>query len=379
MTAGSRLRRIAAGARRAGRCAHRRSRLVITSIVLLAERARTRCDAFAAMVDVRRASRDSHGADRQPRDDATTSSAVAVAIGFRMNLFNIGVDGQYRLAAFVAAAVGGAVALPGPLHIVVIIAGRDASSARSGPASPALLKVTRGVSEVISTIMLNFIADRPRSPTCSRRAARGRCCRQQQHRHQADRRGRPACPGIPLIPGTDAEVYGFVVARRRSSASRYWFAARPHPVRLRPAGHRHVRAGRGRQRRQRQADGDRHACCISGAVAGLVGMPAAARRAPTRTRWTSRPGSASPASRSRCSAATTRSASRSARCSGRSWTVGADPRPRRRAQGDRARSCRASIVLSVVVAYELVRRYRLAPQQRRVGRQLRRPPTAAAG
>jgi hypothetical protein len=27
-------------------------------------------------------------------------SAIAVAIGFRMNLFNIGVDGQYRVAAF---------------------------------------------------------------------------------------------------------------------------------------------------------------------------------------------------------------------------------------------------------------------------------------
>ena len=26
-------------------------------------------------------------------------SAIAVAIGFQMNLFNIGVDGQYRLAA----------------------------------------------------------------------------------------------------------------------------------------------------------------------------------------------------------------------------------------------------------------------------------------
>ena len=35
-------------------------------------------------------------------------SALAVAIGFRMNLFNIGVDGQYRLAAFFAAVVGGA-------------------------------------------------------------------------------------------------------------------------------------------------------------------------------------------------------------------------------------------------------------------------------
>ena len=33
-------------------------------------------------------------------------SGLAVAIGFRMNLFNIGVEGQYRVAAFVAAAVG---------------------------------------------------------------------------------------------------------------------------------------------------------------------------------------------------------------------------------------------------------------------------------
>ena len=39
-------------------------------------------------------------------------SALAVAIGFRMNLFNIGVDGQYRLAAMLAAAAGGAWALP---------------------------------------------------------------------------------------------------------------------------------------------------------------------------------------------------------------------------------------------------------------------------
>ena len=38
----------------------------------------------------------------------TTSPACAVAIGFKMNLFNIGVDGQYRLAALFAAAAGAA-------------------------------------------------------------------------------------------------------------------------------------------------------------------------------------------------------------------------------------------------------------------------------
>ncbi|MEO6880451.1 MAG: ABC transporter permease [Mycobacteriaceae bacterium] len=84
-------------------------------------------------------------------------SAVAVAVGFRMNLFNIGVDGQYRVAAMLAAAAGAAWALPPVVHQVVIIAVAVAAGAAwSGIA--ALLKVTRGVSEVISTIMLNAIA-----------------------------------------------------------------------------------------------------------------------------------------------------------------------------------------------------------------------------
>lgn len=48
-------------------------------------------------------------------------AALAVAIGFRMNLFNIGVDGQYRLAAMVSAVVGTAITLPGPLHILLIV------------------------------------------------------------------------------------------------------------------------------------------------------------------------------------------------------------------------------------------------------------------
>ncbi|MFG2195159.1 ABC transporter permease [Streptomyces sp. NPDC048639] len=84
-------------------------------------------------------------------------SALAVAIGFRMNLFNIGVDGQYRIAAFFAAVVGGALTLPGFLQIpLIIIVAMLVGALWSGIAG--LLKTTRGVSEVISTIMLNSIA-----------------------------------------------------------------------------------------------------------------------------------------------------------------------------------------------------------------------------
>ena len=84
-------------------------------------------------------------------------AGVAVAIGFKMNLFNIGAAGQYQLAALLAAGAGAAVSLWGPLHIafvfVVAIVVGAAYAAIAG-----ILKVWRGVNEVISTIMLNYIA-----------------------------------------------------------------------------------------------------------------------------------------------------------------------------------------------------------------------------
>jgi simple sugar transport system permease protein len=87
-------------------------------------------------------------------------SAVAVAIGFKMNLFNIGVDGQYRLAAMVAAAFAGMTAmasLPGPIRILLtLLVAMAVGGIWSGIAG--WLRVTRGVSEVISTIMLNSIS-----------------------------------------------------------------------------------------------------------------------------------------------------------------------------------------------------------------------------
>ncbi|TGB08480.1 ABC transporter permease [Streptomyces palmae] len=84
-------------------------------------------------------------------------AGLAVAVGFRMNLFNIGIDGQYRLAAFFAAAVGGALNLPGFVQIPLIILVAMLVGAMWASIA-GLLKVYRGVSEVISTIMLNSLA-----------------------------------------------------------------------------------------------------------------------------------------------------------------------------------------------------------------------------
>ncbi|WP_051967051.1 ABC transporter permease [Kitasatospora mediocidica] len=128
---------------------------VLICSVLLATSGKNPIDAFHIMTNFASAS------DGQVKilNKATTYylAGVAVAFGFRMNLFNIGADGQYRLAALFAAYVGGAVNLPSfieiPLLLIVAMLVGGLWAAIAG-----ILKVTRGVSEVISTIMLNAIA-----------------------------------------------------------------------------------------------------------------------------------------------------------------------------------------------------------------------------
>jgi general nucleoside transport system permease protein len=84
-------------------------------------------------------------------------AALAAAIGFQMNLLNIGIEGQYRMAGAVAAIVGGALVLPPVLHWLVILIVAMVTGAM-WVLLPAILKVTRGVHEVLSTIMMNAIA-----------------------------------------------------------------------------------------------------------------------------------------------------------------------------------------------------------------------------
>ena len=85
-------------------------------------------------------------------------SGIAAAIGFRMNLFNIGVEGQYLLAALVAAAGRRRQSTcPAPCTcMLILLVAMTVGAAYAGIAG--VLKVTRGVNEVISTIMLNAIA-----------------------------------------------------------------------------------------------------------------------------------------------------------------------------------------------------------------------------
>ncbi|HYN34978.1 MAG TPA: ABC transporter permease [Ilumatobacteraceae bacterium] len=84
-------------------------------------------------------------------------AGVAVAIGFKMNLFNIGSNGQYLLAALVAGWAGAQVSLPPPLHVTFIFLVAVAVGG-TWALIAAILNVTRNVNVVVATIMLNYIA-----------------------------------------------------------------------------------------------------------------------------------------------------------------------------------------------------------------------------
>jgi general nucleoside transport system permease protein len=83
---------------------------------------------------------------------------LAVAFAFRAGLFNIGGQGQYTLGLIVAVWVGSSFSsMPSVLHIVLaIVLAALAGALWAGIAG--VLKATLGVHEVISTIMLNWIA-----------------------------------------------------------------------------------------------------------------------------------------------------------------------------------------------------------------------------
>ncbi|MDX1522547.1 MAG: ABC transporter permease, partial [Anaerolineae bacterium] len=84
-------------------------------------------------------------------------TGLAVAFAFRAKLFNIGAEGQFLMGALAATWVGINVPLPPVIHLIVaLLAGTIVGGLWGGIAG--LLKATRGVHEVISTIMLNFIA-----------------------------------------------------------------------------------------------------------------------------------------------------------------------------------------------------------------------------
>lgn len=85
-------------------------------------------------------------------------AGLSVALGFKAGLFNIGATGQLAMGGFTAAVVGAQVADAGILVAapIAVIAGAIAGALYGF--IPGLLKAATGAHEVVTTIMLNFIA-----------------------------------------------------------------------------------------------------------------------------------------------------------------------------------------------------------------------------
>lgn len=84
-------------------------------------------------------------------------AGLAVAVAFHAGLFNIGVEGQLVVGGLVSAVVAGSLAVPDLLRLPVsLLAGVLAGAV--WVLVPALLKAIRGVHEVVTTIMLNYVA-----------------------------------------------------------------------------------------------------------------------------------------------------------------------------------------------------------------------------
>ena len=194
-------------------------------------------------------------------------SAVAVAIGFKMNLFNIGVNGQYLLGGMAAAAVAGHMSLPGYLAIpITMLVAMTVAALWAGIAG--WLKVSRGVSEVISTIMLNYIAIGVISYIIVRTNVGEAIAFNVRGTRLIPPSGQ--MPGFTL-PGSNTPVYGFIFVAIAVGIG-YWFLLNRtrFGFDLRASGMSPSAAVASGVNSKKMT---LYALLLSGAIAGLVALP----------------------------------------------------------------------------------------------------------
>lgn len=85
-------------------------------------------------------------------------AGLAVGIGFKAGLFNIGASGQFLLGAITASAVGYELASSAGWVAIPAALGAAALAGAAWGFIPGALKAWTGAHEVVTTIMLNFIA-----------------------------------------------------------------------------------------------------------------------------------------------------------------------------------------------------------------------------
>jgi ABC-type uncharacterized transport system permease subunit len=189
-------------------------------------------------------------------------AGLAVALAFRAGVLNVGAEGQLLAGAGAAAAAGGALAptLGGATVVAALAAGVTAGAAWAGIA--AWLRRRFGVLEVISTIMLNFVA-----LYAVGYLVRGRC-----RSPRASTRSRPRCRrarGCPCCCPTRGCTWGFALAV--AAAAGLWWTLRETAAgfRVRAAGMNPAAAASAGLVDVPRVTG--RAFLASGALAGLAG------------------------------------------------------------------------------------------------------------
>jgi simple sugar transport system permease protein len=186
---------------------------------------------------------------------------LGLALAFRGGAFNIGGEGQFYAGAIAATWIGlGAGGLPSPVAVAAVLSGAVLAGAL-WVAIPVLLRVRYGVLEVISTLLLNFVAE-----ALTSLLVQGPLQESQHIYPQSD--PIPETARLPLLPGTRLHA-GLVLALAGALLLQWVFARTLWGFRLRAVGlgpRAAEIAGRIDSRWMAAL-----ALALSGAIAGLAG------------------------------------------------------------------------------------------------------------
>lgn len=186
---------------------------------------------------------------------------LGLALAFRGGAFNIGGEGQFYAGAIAAAWIGLNVGgLPSPLAVAAVLSGSVLAGA-AWVAIPVLLRVRYGVLEVISTLLLNFVAE-----SLTSLLVQGPLQESQRIYPQSD--AIAAAARLPVLAGTRLHL-GLPLAVAGALCLHWIFARTLWGFRLRAVGlgaRAAEIAGRIDSRRMIAL-----ALALSGAIAGLAG------------------------------------------------------------------------------------------------------------